>query len=144
MPPANETGGLTYNPQTGIIAIAYLGTTGSFVHEVTHAGQFENGGLAFSKELGQTCAQDIYDELSAYRAELYYYGENVSKVTKDWLYSLTDKNGDRIYAPGGSARTASIGITISTPLFMVASEYGLTTTSWSPLYKMGGVHYKKR
>ena len=45
---------------------------GDFVHEVTHAGQFETGDIAFNAETGGTLAQDIYDEIAAYQAQFAY------------------------------------------------------------------------
>ncbi len=66
-----EVGGVQYDVTSGLINIRYVsGSTENFIHEVTHAGQFETGDIAFSPDSGRTFAQDIYDEVAAYQALL--------------------------------------------------------------------------
>ena len=56
-----ENGGVTLNTSTNVIDIKF-GSTANFVHEMTHAGQFETGDVAFSNT-GMSLLQDVVDEL---------------------------------------------------------------------------------
>jgi hypothetical protein len=64
---AGEVGGTTYDASTGDVVIKY-GSTANFVHETTHAGQFESGDIAFDRMTGQSYGQDLQDEVNAYKA----------------------------------------------------------------------------
>ena len=75
-----ENGGVTLNTSTNVIDIK-SGSTSNFVHEMTHAGQFEAGDMAFDSKTGNTLAQDIYDEVSAYKAQFAYNPSSVSGLT---------------------------------------------------------------
>lgn len=108
-------GGITYDTKTGNIVIAY-GTTGNFVHETTHAGQFESGDIGFSSNTGQVIGQDIQDEVAGYKAQFGYDPSSVSglsstsgitansfgSITAGWVQGL---GGGTLYNPGGSANT---------------------------------------
>jgi len=77
---AGEVGETSYDPKTGNIVISF-GTTSNFVHEVTHAGQFETGDLAFDSKTGASYGQDLFDEVAAYKAQFAYDPGSVSGLT---------------------------------------------------------------
>ncbi|MFA6878805.1 MAG: RHS repeat-associated core domain-containing protein, partial [Bacteroidales bacterium] len=109
---AGENGGVSLNTVTNIIDISFgKENTGNFVHEMTHAGQFETGDIAFDSKTGNTLAQDIYDEISAYKAQFAYDPSSVSDLSStsvansfgtinaSWVQGLV---GGNIYVPIGS------------------------------------------
>ncbi|MBL7866851.1 MAG: hypothetical protein JNM71_02405 [Flavobacterium lindanitolerans] len=115
---AGATGDTSYDPATGDVVISF-GNTANFVHETTHAGQFESGDIAFdSTTPGVTYANDTGDEIAAYKAQYAYDPSSVSGlnststansfsgITVNWLQNLSDSSGNKIYAPGGAANTA--------------------------------------
>lgn len=110
-----ENGGVTLNTDTKIVDIKFgSGNTGNFVHEMTHAGQFEAGDMAFDSKTGMTLAQDVYDEVSAYKSQFAYDPSSVSglpstsvansfgSITPSWVQGLA---GGTLYVPGGTANT---------------------------------------
>jgi hypothetical protein len=114
-----EKGGVTLNTSTNVIDIKFGGTA-NFVHEMTHAGQFETGDMAFNRSDGrQTLAQDIYDEVVAYKAQFAYSPSSVSgltstsvansfsAITPAWVQGITLLDGTKPYSKGG---TFNIGI----------------------------------
>ena len=119
---AGELGGVTLDPSTNAININYLGATESFVHEVTHAGQFETGDIAFDKQSGRSYGQDLYDEAAAYQAQYAYspssvmgiegagYVNSAQSITADWVKGL---KGGNIYGERGSANTGQAPININ-------------------------------
>jgi hypothetical protein len=115
-----QTGEITLKTSTNIIDIKFgSDNTANFVHEVTHAGQFESrwGHIAFSSVNGGTMGQDIYDEVQGYRAQYNYDPSSVSglsstskinsmqNILPQWVQGLQEPNGNRPYAPGGTANT---------------------------------------
>ena len=98
---------------------------GDFVHEVTHAGQFETGDIAFNAETGGTLAQDIYDEIAAYQAQFAYDPGSISglssthvansfgAITPSWVQGLKDATGAMPYTVASSANTGLIPININ-------------------------------
>ncbi len=108
----NQIGDLKYNSTSGLIGINYSGVA-NFVHEMTHAGQFETGAIGFMIETGNTILQDVYDEIAAYQAQYAYspysvatlvpgqYINSVGDITLSWLYGIS-VNGKNIYGPGSS------------------------------------------
>lgn len=70
--------------------------------------------MAFDSKKGTTLAQDVYDEVSAYKAQFAYDPSSVSglpstsvansfgTITPSWLQGLA---GGTLYAPGGTANT---------------------------------------
>ena len=80
------------------ISINYTGKTANFVHELTHAGQFECNNEAFSKVSGTILTNDIYDEVAAYKAQYAYSPSSVYNLTSireggTSFLSITDKDG---------------------------------------------------
>ena len=110
---AGELGGVTLDPGTNAININYLGATESFVHEVTHAGQFETGDIAFDKQSGRSYGQDLYDEAAAYQAQYAYspssvmgiegagYVNSAQSIIAEWVKGLISE-GRRIYTFEGA------------------------------------------
>jgi hypothetical protein len=72
---SNGKDGITYyDSTTGNINLSFDGTTGEFVHEMTHGYQFETGSLILYNS-GYS-AGDLHDEVGAYRAQFAYDPNN--------------------------------------------------------------------
>ena len=113
-----KDGGLTLNPESKAIIISYNGTA-NFVHEIKHVEQFESkwGHIAFNSETGEVYAQDIYDEVQAYRAQYAYDPSSVTGLTSTstissmqqilpaWVQGIKKPDGSLPYALGGYANT---------------------------------------
>ena len=76
----------------GMISINFSSTV-SFVHEVTHAGQYYTNDIGFFCN-GSIAAYDIYDEVKAYQAGLAYSSSaydntymSMWEVTPEWVRS---------------------------------------------------------
>ena len=101
-------GELRYDISTGKIIIEYTNTS-NFVHEVTHGVQYERGEIGFHTQTGNSVAQDLWDEVGAYRAQYSYDPSSISTVSKvgditaKWVQGITDSNGNKPYAPGGDS-----------------------------------------
>lgn len=146
IPASGSIGGLKLDVNTSLINVSYVqGDIGNFIHEVTHAGQFESGDLAFTLD-GQIMLQDIYDELAAYKAEAYYTGMNPNSITISYLHGLSnDKTGMLMYTPRGECNTAQISVSITTPYPIVEKAYrGQSSLLYKePIYKTGLIYYKR-
>ena len=113
---AGQTGDTSYDAGSGDVVISF-GSTSNFVHETTHAGQFESGDIAFDSVSGKPYASDTGDEISAYKAQYAFDPASVSglpsstsvnsssDITANWLQNVSDSSGNKIYAPGGIANT---------------------------------------
>ncbi len=133
----SDEGGLTHDPATNIISINFEGTY-NFVHELTHAGQFEAGDIAFSG--GETAFQDVYDEIAAYKAQFAYSPSSVSSlisvstansfeaITPNWIHGILLR-GNAIYAPGGSANTGIKAVGINSTVNDLRQAYPWLGTS---------------
>jgi len=142
----------TYNTDSGIIEINYTGDTGNFVHEVTHAGQFESGHLAFYSD-GSPAGSDLYDEAAAYRAQ-YAYSDGgfqgigvsgFSDLTTYWVKGVRNpKTGVPVYTKYG---LLPININTSIGLMGIAyPHHNIPYYSYSPELKLRdwpGLIYKK-
>ena len=138
-------GKVVLDTESGLIDIQYISENiGNFVHEVTHAGQFESGDIGFDKETGCTYAQDIYDEIEAYKAEAYYVGVDSKLITKQYVQNLTDSSGNKIYTLFGPGRVSPLKVTVRSPLYHVYTAYGLQPTpSILPFYRAVQMLYKQ-
>ena len=129
----DETGGVTLKQDTGIIDIKFGSeNTAYFVHEMTHAGQFETGDIAFDAKTGNTLAQDIYDEIAAYKSQFAYDPTSISglksssvansfnAITTSWLQGL---NGGAIYGPGGIANTGIGPLNVNSKRIDIINAY---------------------
>jgi hypothetical protein len=105
-----QDGGTTLDSNTKVIDISF-GSTGNFIHETTHAGQFETGDMAFDSSTGNSVAQDINDEIASYKAQFAYDPSSVSNlsstagvansfasITSQWVQGLS---GGSLYVPIG-------------------------------------------
>lgn len=122
---AGEEGGTTYDPKTGNVVFSFSNTA-NFVHETTHGGQFETGDFAFNNKTGMPFGQDVHDEVAAYRSQFSYDPSSVSgltssstansfgAITTGWVQGITKSDGDKLYAPGGSANTGITPVNINT------------------------------
>lgn len=137
-------GNVVLDTESGLIDIQYISENiGNFVHEVTHAGQFESGDLGFDIKSGKTYAQDIYDEIEAYQAQAYYDGYDPNKYTKEYVQNMTDAFGNKLYAPASSLNVAPVRVTVRSPLSYVYSAYGLgIIQSNAPFYSAVEMLYK--
>ena len=99
-----ENGGVTLNTQSKTIDIRiFSGSAASFVHETTHAGQFESGDIAFDGKTGRVLAQDIGDEVAGYKAQFAYAPSSTGvgsfeAITPQWVQGL---GGGNVYVPIG-------------------------------------------
>ena len=108
--------GVTYDKSNGNIVIEFANTA-LFVHESTHAGQFESNDIGFESESGNSMAQDVFDEVAGYKAQYAYDPSSVSGLTSNssissssdisvsWLQNLTKSDNSKPYSQGGSANT---------------------------------------
>jgi hypothetical protein len=122
---AGEEGGTTYDPKTGNVVFSFSNTA-NFVHETTHGGQFEIGDFAFDNKTGMPYGQDVHDEVASYKAQYSYDPSSVSgltssskansfgSITTGWVQGITKSDGDRLYAPGGSANTGITPVNVNT------------------------------
>ena len=149
-------GGLSYDNNTGVITIGYSGTA-NFVHEITHGGQFETGDIAFSMN-GNTLAQDVYDEVSAYKAQYAYDPASVVRlpsnvsirtsadITAGWVQGIV-YNGIRIYNPGTRVNTGLYSVNInSTKADLIRAYPGVSFPGISdkqPFKNFYPMYYKK-
>ena len=93
----NPRGEVSLNPTDKVIEIAYFSTS-NFVHETTHAWQFEEGHIAFASTDGMTVFLDIWDEVLAYTMEYAYSGErSLASIGSDFVRNVR-YDGDKIYA----------------------------------------------
>jgi hypothetical protein len=109
---SGEVGETALDTKTGNIQITF-GTTSNFVHETTHAGQFEKGEIAFDSKSGMSYGHDLGDEVSAYKAQFAYEPSSVSgltsssvassfsDITNSWVQGLTTSTGVKPYANHG-------------------------------------------
>ncbi|MDO5981419.1 hypothetical protein [Flavivirga spongiicola] len=69
----SSSGNLTYDQNENVVSINYIrNNIPNFVHEMTHAYQFLKGGIAFTKNSEKPFAIDLFDEVSAYKAQYAY------------------------------------------------------------------------
>ena len=154
-----ENGGVTLNTNTNVIDIKF-GSTANFVHEMTHAGQFETGDVAFLNT-GMTILQDVYDETAAYKAQFGYSPSSVSgltstsvansfsEITPAWVQGLKDATGSMPYAEGGSANTGLIPVNINSTRDALIQAYPWKAAELRQLPEnynlrtLQGVYYKR-
>lgn len=70
---------LSYNANDDKVVINYTGTTGNFVHESTHAGQYETRDIGLNPAGGtNNYGVDLQDEVAAYQAQYAFSPSSVS------------------------------------------------------------------
>ena len=81
-PNTNSEGSTTYDTSDNTVSINYIrGSTSNFVHEATHAHQFDTGNIAFPAAGGDPVGVDLFDEVAAYKAQYAYDPSSVSRLT---------------------------------------------------------------
>ena len=97
-------GALIHASDTQHFTLTY-GNDALFVHELTHAGQFENGDIAFTMNSEHALMIDIYDEAAAYAAQYAFSPESVeglnpsvhiysmADITAEWVIGIEDATG---------------------------------------------------
>ena len=106
---ADKAGNVVLNVANRLIN--YNGVA-NFVHEMTHAWQFEVGAIAFHNSSGNPVFQDVYDEIAAYQAQFAYSPNSVTMLSPDKFISSANEitvpwliriplNGKYIYSPDG-------------------------------------------
>ena len=152
-----ENGGVTLNTSTNVIDIRFGGTA-NFVHEMTHAGQFESGDIAFSNN-GMSYLQDVYDEVAAYKAQFGFSPSSVTglsstsvansfdAITPAWVQGLKDASGNMPYAVRGPANTGLIPVNInSTKGDLIKAYPWVTGLNYLPanynIKNTPGIYYK--
>lgn len=122
---AGEEGGTTYDASSGNVVISFDGTA-NFVHETTHAGQFESGDIGFNNATGNSVGQDVGDEISAYKSQFAYKPSSVSRlnsnaspqsfgeITMSWLQNITKSDNTKPYSQGGAANTGITPVNMNT------------------------------
>ena len=155
----SENGSVTLNPISKVIVIRF-GSTANFVHEMTHAGQFESGDIAFLNT-GESILQDLYDETSAYKAQFGYSPSSVSgltsitaantfdAITPSWVQGLIDATGRQPYAEGSSANTGLIPVSINSSRNTLIQAYPWNAATFNELpasfnlRALQNIYYKK-
>lgn len=96
--------GNTYYDGNGRIIFA-IANVDNFVHETTHGGQFETGSTAYNRLTGKAIANDVFDEISAYKAQFAFDPGSVERLapaipihsmedmTVTWLLNLRNDTG---------------------------------------------------
>lgn len=137
---AGEIGGTTYDAATGAIVFSF-GSTANFIHETTHGGQFETGGIAFT-QIGNSILQDVGDEIAAYQAQFAFDPKSVSKlnsgysaksfvmITAGWVQGITANDGSRPYGVGGSANTGFVPVNMQSTRDALMRAYPLRASQF--------------
>ncbi|MDE6549645.1 MAG: hypothetical protein K2L22_11675 [Muribaculaceae bacterium] len=160
----SDNGGLSL--ENGIIKISYNPSkynkfkNSNFVHEVTHAGQFESGDIAFSTESGGSYLVDIFDEIEAYKAQYAYEPSTLSglnpdlginainDINRDWITGVRS-NGTLMYSDGGYCRTGQGYVRVDSPLIFLSIAYSGNTAYTEFINKINNIrqlpyfYYKK-
>ena len=157
---SNEVTGLTAG-KNGIIDIQFS-STANFIHEATHAGQFETGELAFAGDTGSSLLQDVGDEIESFQAQYGYDPgsvtgltssggsvKEISDISASWIQGITTSTGDQLYAPGGSSNTGASPVNINSSKADFIRAYPHIQGSlrslpnnWGPK-KIKGIIYKR-
>ena len=121
---SNVSQGFISMDETGTVVINYLGTTSNFVHEAKHGAQYLSGDLDFPEGGGFSYLNDLYDEVSAYKAEFAYSGYmSINSINASWVYKLHDpKSLDNPY-PYQAAHCSQYRVDKNTPTYMYPFYY---------------------
>lgn len=127
-----ESGTISYSNETDIISITNANTAG-FVHEVTHAAQYEFGEIGFAAD-GATIGQDVFDEIEAYCAQYAFKPsivtnitssigvKRISDITIDWLQNI-NIGGKQPYIIGNENNTGISTININSGYDEIVKAY---------------------
>jgi hypothetical protein len=101
-------GSLSYDTHKKCIVLT-VGSTANFIHEITHAAQYEAGEIIFDAALDKSYLQDLYDEVEAYQAQFAYDPASVAalmagsvarspeQITTQWVAGLQSSDGEKTY-----------------------------------------------
>ena len=140
----NSIGSVLYNPQSGFIGINY-NSAANFVHEMTHAWQFEVGAIVFGLKNGLPRLQDVSDEVAAYKAQYAYspysvaglvpaqYLNSADEITPSWLAKIV-YNGDAIYSNEANYGKFGVGIYSTPAQINAAFPKAHLPASYNPFY----------
>lgn len=107
-PSQKAEGSTSYDTRQRCIVLT-VGSTANFIHEITHAGQYEAGEIMFDSVLDKSYLQDLYDEIEAYKAQYAYDPSSVSALTSSavvrsldditpkWVEDLQSPEGEKTY-----------------------------------------------
>ncbi len=104
--PKDDFGEIKLNTETDIIEL-YVGNVSNFVHELTHAGQYERGDLAFHAIDGSTLLIDFGDEVEAYKNQ-YAYDPSVLENISTRPSSMSDVNSKFVAELGYAANNLGV------------------------------------
>jgi hypothetical protein len=139
--PAKNEGGTVYEAKSDAI-VFYVANAASFVHETTHGGQYERGEQAYDSLTRGPRANDLYDEVAAYRAEFAFDATQVKRlspssklesfeaITALWVNDLTGPNDSHPYSDTGTAKIGRIFITINSTKGALYTAYHPWDPSW--------------
>ncbi len=93
----------TYDKDSKRLVIAY-NNTATFVHEVIHGDQFENGDVIYNENTGLGLGTDLADEVMAFKAQYSYDPETLGvssqrQITSNWILNTFQKYDDHAKIP---------------------------------------------
>ncbi len=151
-----QDGQLSYDSDKDIISINY-NSTANFVHEVTHASQFESGEIGFMG--GKPVLQDIYDEVNAYKSQYAFERLSVvamrssfsifsyNEINRKWVQGLYGPMNSRPYGLNGMFNTGINSININSTIEDLKKAYpnqrGLESVPNGLVRHIPYLHYKK-
>ncbi len=143
-----------------VISINYTDRTANFVHEVTHARQFECGNEGFNTETGKPMTQDIFDEVAAYKAQYAYSPSSVynltstesvkgrfsyAKITNKWVRGIMDNNGRQVYSYDNKIGLSPINVYNTINDINISREReSIGNLGNTPLYTIPTTYYKNK
>ena len=120
-----NTGTLKHTPNTRHFTLTY-GNDALFVHELTHAGQLENGDIGFTMGAEKAMLIDVFDEVAAYAAQFAFSPISVENlnpdmpifmmndITVEWLLTLTDfSTGNYLYNPEFNTSVSMVPVDVN-------------------------------
>jgi hypothetical protein len=121
---------------------------------MTHGYQFETGDIAFDEASGNSLAQDLDDEASAYKAQAAFdpssgAGVSINRINNNFLTTLRDSSNRQVYGVGGTSNSGLFGVTINSTVERLIRAYPQAKGSMKNLDQslkirdFQGVKYKK-
>lgn len=148
----SKTGSLKYDKEKDLININYANTSG-FVHELTHAIQYEHNEIVFDLD-GDCLGIDVFDEIEAYKAQYAFSPQMIAKIissteansfqsiTADWLYNI-QIDGQRKYAPGGEFNIGIQRVNLYSTYETLKQAYPTQSIPYGASIKKFAFKYKK-
>jgi len=133
-------GFLSYDANRDEIVINYTSSTSNFIHESTHAGQFESRDIGLNPAGGSdVSAVDLYDEVDAYKAQFGYDPNSVQSlksssqvkgfqdITASWVQNIQNTVTGKY--PYKAQHVGLIQVTTSSSVAILQQAY--PTINWS-------------